>query len=194
MNVAVAIIKDEHRSIAAVLNGMLYLVGEIRGGHMEPDFLLMRAMLRYIEEFPDKLHQPKEDDYLYRAMRRRSAEAAALLDELEKEHVVGRGLTDGLIMALAAYEASGSAGFEAFEKAVNAYAEFHWSHMRKEEELALPMAEKTLTAADWEEIGKAFQSNQDPVVGVPVTREFRELFKKIVNLAPPPIGVGPAPQ
>ena len=63
--------------------------------------------------------------------------------------------------------------------------------LRKEEDLALPMAEKALTAEDWQAIDAAFQSNDDPIAGVQTAREFRELFKRIVNLAPPPIGVGP---
>lgn len=53
------------------------------------------------------------------------------------------------------------------------------------------MAEKALTAEDWQAIDAAFQSNDDPIAGVQTAREFRELFKRIVNLAPPPIGVGP---
>jgi ABC-type sugar transport system substrate-binding protein len=64
--------------------------------------------------------------------------------------------------------------------------------MRKEEDLVLPIAETALTADDWMTIDAAFASNDDPLVGIEATRESRELFRRIVNLAPPPIGVGPA--
>ena len=63
--------------------------------------------------------------------------------------------------------------------------------MRKEEDEVLPMASRSLTAADWEAIDAAFLSNSDPVVGVPASKEFRELFRRIVAIAPPPWGVGP---
>ncbi|HXH02123.1 MAG TPA: hemerythrin domain-containing protein [Candidatus Competibacteraceae bacterium] len=193
MPAAIGIIKDEHRSIAAVLHGLLYLVGEIRVGRMSPDFKLFTAMLHYIEAFPEKLHHPKEDEYLFRALRARRPEAASVLDALEAEHVRGRTLIEELATALRQYETSGAAGFEAFAQAVQAYAEFHWAHMRQEEDVVLPMAEAALMAEDWQAIDAAFQSHTDPIVGVPVSKEFRELFRRIVHLAPPPIGVGPAP-
>ena len=84
--------------------------------------------------------------------------------------------------------------FAAFDAAVTAYVDFHWAHMRKEEDLVLPVAEASLTADDWKTIDAAFASNEDPLVGIDATRESRELFRRIVNLAPPPIGVGPAPE
>ena len=191
MSEAIRVIKAEHRSIAAVLDGMLFLVGEIRKGRMRPDFELFKAMLHYIRAFPVKLHHPKEDQWLYRILRERRADAAQALDELETEHVQDRELVAGLADALDRYEKFGREAFDAFDNAVKDYAKFEWSHMRKEEEVILPMAEQALSADDWKAIDAAFRSNEDPIVGVRVTREFRELFKRIVNLAPPPIGVGP---
>jgi branched-chain amino acid transport system ATP-binding protein len=191
MSAAVTIIKDEHRSIAAVLHGLRYLVDEIGAGRMPPDFTLFSAMLRYIQEFPDKLHHPKEDDYLYRVLRQRNLAAATLLDELQAEHVLGRELTSDLVHALQDYQRKGREGLDEFDRTLQAYTEFHWSHMRKEEEQTLPLAEKALTAEDWKTIDAAFQSNNDPIIGIDVRREFRELFRHIANLAPPPIGVGP---
>ena len=41
---AIRIIHDEHRSIAAVLHGMLYLVRQIRDDRAKPNFELFRAM------------------------------------------------------------------------------------------------------------------------------------------------------
>ncbi len=81
---------------------------------------------------------------------------------------------------------------DALASAVSAYAEFQYAHMRKEEEAILPVAERSLQPADWSAIDAAFGSNADPLVGVPVQQEFRELFKKIVNLMPAPQGLGPA--
>jgi hypothetical protein len=51
---------------------------------------------------------------------------------------------------------------------------------------------KTLTAEDWEEIAAVFAGKDDPRFGPKPEHEFRDLFSRIVNLAPPPIGVGPA--
>ncbi len=187
---AIHIVLDEHRSIAAVLQGLRYLVGEIGAGRGEPDFTLLDAMLAYMEAFPERLHHPKEDDYLFPALRRRSPESRGVLDTLEHQHYEGRTLLATLHKALDDYRSS-SVSFDAFRQSVDAYAEFHWTHMRLEEDQVLPAARAKLTDNDWEEIDAAFDSNQDPLVGVDATRELRDLFRRIVTLAPPPIGVGP---
>ena len=46
------------------------------------------------------------------------------------------------------------------------------------------MAEKYLSAADWEEIDAAFLGHSDPMLGVRARAEFDSLFTRIVNLAP----------
>jgi hemerythrin-like domain-containing protein len=192
MSAAIKIIEDEHRSIAAVLQALTWLTAEIGAARMTPDFALLEATLRYIAAFPEKLHHPKEDQHIYARLRKLRPDAGALIDELETEHVRGRAYIVELASALNRYRNAGSVGLPAFDAAVRTYAEFQWQHMRKEEEIALPLALKTLTAEDWKVIDAAFLSNDDPLVGFEAGKETRALFSRIVNLAPPPIGVGPA--
>ncbi|SRR5713226_5400327 len=189
---ALQIIKDEHQSLAAVLHGLLYLTREIRDRGADPDFRLLHAMLDYIVAFPQKLHHPKEDQYLFKAIRERSANAAQLLDELEAEHVRGDDLIRSLQHALIGYENEGRDKAELFRKAVEDYADFNWRHMRREEDVVMPLAEQLLTEADWERIAAAFRQNDDPLFGIKPKDEFRRLFQRIVALAPPPLGVGPS--
>ncbi|MEP7183181.1 MAG: hemerythrin domain-containing protein [Betaproteobacteria bacterium] len=192
MQTAVAIIREEHRSFVAVLHGLLYLTREIRARRLDPDFALFDAIHRYIEAFPEKLHHPKEDAYVYARLREQCAEAEGIIAELEAEHVQGRVLIANLAAALDRYRRDGAAAFTAFDREVATYTDFHWTHMRKEEDVALPLAEAALTADDWQAIDAAFASNDDPLVGVTATRESHALFRRIVNPAPPPIGVGPS--
>jgi hemerythrin-like domain-containing protein len=63
-------------------------------------------------------------------------------------------------------------------------------HMRKEEELLFPLALELLTEGDWAAIDRAFEANRDPLAGSRDTRNFDKLFERIVELAPPPIGLG----
>ena len=188
---AVRIIRNEHRSLAAVLHGMVYLVREIRDRGARPDFALLGAMIYYIDTFPERLHHPKEDKYVFRLLRMRCAEAAPLLDRLEQEHRTGASKIRALEQALARFQQGGMPEFRAFAAAVDAYADFHWEHMRAEEKEVLPLAEKHLTAGDWEAIDAAFTDNSDPLFGAGAEQAYDQLFQRIVNLAPPPIGVGP---
>jgi len=189
---AITIIEDEHRAITAVVEGLRHLVAEVGAGRMAADHRLFGAMFHYIETFPEKLHHPKEDDYLFARLRARRPDAAPVLDALAREHVVGRERFAELKMLWERYRAD-PAAFASFADGVERYAHFHWRHMRKEEDEVLPLAAQALTAEDWAAIDAAFASNEDPVVGVPASRAFRELFKRIVTIAPPPWGVGPEP-
>ena len=90
------------------------------------------------------------------------------------------------------YQQGGAPEFPAFLTAVESYATFHWSHMKTEENEVLPLAEKHPTASDWDAIDAAFLGHTDPLLGVDASAKYDALFSRIVNTAPPPIGVGPA--
>jgi len=188
---AIDIILDEHRSLAAVLHGLLYLTRAIDSGKMAPDFKVFGAMVYYIDAFPERFHHPKEDEYLFKLLRLRDPEAAPLLDRLNAEHHAGEIRIRELEHALRRYEHGGADGFSGFAAAVESYAAFHWQHMRAEEEEVLPLARKYLTPDDWKQIDEAFAGNTDPLLGAKASSEYDALFRRIVHLAPPPIGVGP---
>lgn len=190
---AIRIIRDEHRAIAAILHGMLFLVRKIRDRGATPDFNLFGAMIYYIDAFPERFHHPKEDRYLFHVLRVRHPDSVSLLDRLEEEHRTGAYKIRALEQALARYQHGGVSEFPDFAKAVEDYAAFHWNHMRAEEDEVLPLAEKHLSAADWEGVDTAFLGHVDPMHGAGAEGEYQALFTRIVNLAPPPIGVGPAP-
>jgi hemerythrin-like domain-containing protein len=190
---AIRIIRDEHRAIAAILHGMLFLVRKIRDRGATPDFNLFGAMIYYIDAFPERFHHPKEDRYLFHVLRIRHPDSVSLLDRLEDEHRTGAYKIRALEQALARYQHGGVSEFPDFAKAVEDYAAFHWNHMRAEEDEVLPLAEKHLSAADWEGVDTAFLGHVDPMHGAGAEGEYQALFTRIVNLAPPPIGVGPAP-
>lgn len=191
LNSAIATIQDEHRSLSAVVHGLRYLIRETREHGAAPDFKLLWAMIYYIEAFPEKLHHPKEDEYLFRALARRTQAADEVIRDLRQQHIDGAAHVKALEQALGHYEAGVPDGFEMFANAVEKFAEETWKHMNLEEKVIIPLAKEHLTAQDWVEIGQAFAANGDPRFGTESDHEFRDLFSRIVNLAPPPIGVGP---
>ena len=86
LNTALTIILDEHRSMAAVTHGLRFLVREMREKGTEPDSKLLWAMLYYIDTFPQKLHHPKEEAYLFRRLKMRTRVADKAIMELEEQH------------------------------------------------------------------------------------------------------------
>ena len=187
---AIRILRDEHLALASVLYGLRWLVRRIRDEGAAPDFRLLHAILDYIAEFPEKLHHPKEDRYLFTAVAARDPRARALVAELEAEHEEGAALIRALQGALVAYAREGRAAMAAFVAAAEAYADFHARHMRKEEERLLPLAQRCLRDDDWARIDAAFRDNDNPLFGVKPKEQCEALFRRILELAPAPLGAG----
>lgn len=185
---ALDIIHDEHRALGAVLQAFGFVLDGIRDGRFEPDFALLAAMIEYITQVPDKLHHPKEDDYLFVKIRDRIPAAATLLDQLEAEHAEGARRTAALRGALVHYQGIGPAAFAEFEATARTYLEASWRHVSREETELLPLARTGLASEDWAEIDAAFEANRDPWSGP--AGEFRALFSRIVTMVPAPYGVG----
>ncbi len=184
------VIRDEHAALAAMLRSVLLLLGQYRQRGETPDFSLLRAMLFYIDEFPQRLHHPKESTLLFPKMRLRSDEALAVLDKLDREHEQGEWQIRYVERALLAFEILGESRRAPFEEALQRYVDFYLGHMRTEELEVLPLAERILTEADWDELDVEFLLNRDPLTGHAPTEEYSALFSRIVCLTPAPIGLG----
>jgi hemerythrin-like domain-containing protein len=180
---AIARIKDEHLALTSVLYGLRNAIRRIRA-HGAPDFRLLFALLDYIVEFPEQLHHPKEDEYLFRALGKRCANARPFLAELTAEHVRGQRLIATLRDALVQYSRTDDAAFGPFAAAVEDYVAFHGQHMSKEEDTLLPLAQRHLTPDDWATIDAAFRANDNPLAGFKPKAHVELLFSHILALMP----------
>ncbi|HEY6966290.1 MAG TPA: hemerythrin domain-containing protein [Burkholderiales bacterium] len=189
MQKAIGIIYDEHRSISAVLSALRALARMAGEGQLKPDFTVFRAMIYYIDAFPERMHHPKEDAYLFAHLERRDPDARALIAELKAEHVEGAKLVRDLEQTMLAYEQTWPKGAGRFNAAVEAYSQFHWNHMRREEHDVIPRAERALKAEDWADIEAAFAGNTDPIADLR-SSDFNTLYQRILTLAPAPVGLG----
>jgi nucleotide-binding universal stress UspA family protein/hemerythrin-like domain-containing protein len=184
-------IRDEHRSVAAVIHGLDFVARQARDERAPTSFPLLRAMLHYIVEFPEKLHHPKEEKYLFRKLRARTSEFDATLDELERQHVEGHEIVADLARSIDAYEADPRGGRAGFVAAVGRFSTSQMQHMALETKVIIPAARTHLTAEDWAEIGAAFASNGDPRFSVDNDDEFRQLFTRIINVVEPQVSGAP---
>ncbi len=186
------IIRDEHQALAAVLRSMKMLLAEHRRRGTLPDFQVLRAMLFYVDEFPERLHHTKESRLLFPMIRGRSTEAADVLDRLDAEHTRGEAAIRELEHALLGFEMMGEPRRAAFERQLETYVDHYLEHMRTEETQILPLAQKVLDDADWRELDAAFQANRDPLTGHTPEADYAGVFTHIVNTLPAPWGLGPA--
>ena len=184
------VILDEHSALSAVLRSIALLLAEHRRRATLPDFAVLRAMLFYIDEFPEQRHHPKESDLLFPRLARVAPELMPVIRRLEAEHMQGESRVRALQHLLLAWELIGESRRPAFSQAVDEYVRFYLDHMRVEETELLPVAERKLTQADWDEIGRAFEADRDPLAGGQRDPNYDRLFTRIVRSAPAPIGVG----
>ena len=184
------IIRDEHSALSAMLRSILLLLAEHRRQGTLPDFAALRAMLFYVDEFPEKRHHRKESELLFPKLRARTPISRELLDRLDDDHARGERKIREVEHALLAFEMLGEARRQAFEQAVERYVDFYLAHMALEEREILPLAEKVLTQEDWQDLDEAFSANRDPLTGCEPEPDYGALFTRIVNAVPAPIGLG----
>lgn len=190
-HLSMQIIHDEHNALAALLKSLTMMIE--RGPEDDPEdfFDVLRAMLFYIGEFPERLHHTKETELLFPPIRRAAPELHATLDRLEADHAKGEPAVRELQHLLLAWQLLGQSRRLTFEAAAKRYLTFYTAHMRIEETEVIPAAQKLLTEDDWGKLDAAFATNCDPLTGkYPRDPMYDRLFTHIVMRAPAPIGLG----
>jgi branched-chain amino acid transport system ATP-binding protein len=84
MSKVLDIIRNEHRSIRIVLDGLLYLAQNAKSSGSAVDARVFRALLHYLETYAERLHHPKEDQYLFAAMRQYGPRVDSVIADLER--------------------------------------------------------------------------------------------------------------
>lgn len=191
------VIRDEHASLAAMLQSLAMMVRMGPGDERRNYFDVVRAMLFYIDEIPEKQHHPIESSLLFPRVAARDTGVREVIARLDREHARGEATVRRLQHELLAWELLGDTCRERFETSLTLYLRFYEEHMRLEEEVVLPAAERCFGENDWRELDQAFAKNHDPLgrllAGSSVSTlepVYQELFSRIVRLAPPPIGLG----
>lgn len=187
---AYEVIRDEHQALATVLRTLSMMLAQARRDQAQPDFAVLRAMLFYIDEFPERLHHTKESLLLFPKVRSRCPELAPVLDRLDAEHHHGEAQIRELQHQLLAFEMMGEARRDEFEQAVGRYVEGYMKHMSVEEHQILPVARERLSDADWAELDAAFHANQDPLTGRAPAAVYQPLFHTILSALKAPLGLG----
>jgi hemerythrin-like domain-containing protein len=181
---AIALIKHEHRSLARMLGAIQLMVAHYRHDGTERDFELFDAMLRYIENVPNLLHHPKEDNVLFSPLLRYTASEKRLVYELETEHETGGRRLVSLRRSFHAFRNGVANGPILLTAAADEFTEFYRAHMQKEERQLLPLAVARLTAGEWQRVESAFGDKSDPLYGADIADDYQQLYQCIIELSP----------
>ena len=184
MRSALSIIDAEHRGYATVLRALMRHLEPVRARREAPNHDLFATILAYADTFMERFHHPKEDEHLFRAVRGRTDEADAVLQELQHDHARGPSELRGLREALARARNGIAADINAFAHRLERYVVDQEAHMRTETDVVLPVARRVLTATDWQTIDHAFRGHSDPFFGTGQGRSG-SLFTSMYGFAPP---------
>ena len=190
---SIRIILDEHAALVATLQSLRVMVE--RGPGDEPDkfFEVLRAMLFYIDEFPGRDHDYKESELLFPPVARLAPHLKGVIARMEHDHAYAEAAVRELLHLLMAWELLGETRRATFEQSASHYVEFFLDHLRLEEQVIIPEAQKVLTDADWKALDAAFATHCDPLTGkYPRDAGYDRLYARIVMKAPAPIALAPA--
>lgn len=180
MHTSLDIIRKEHAAVSAVLKLLLRMATLGHGDTPERYFDVLRAVLFYIGEFPEKLHHPRESTLLFPAIAQARPELRTVIERLEQEHESGEARVRELQHLLLGWELLGEGRRAAFVQAARDYVEFYLAHMKAEENEILGPALELLTDQEWTALDAAFESNPVPLAEVGRDPRFDRLYARIV--------------
>ena len=187
---SIQIINQEHATISAMLYSIEMMEKRGPKNNRALYFEVLRSMLFYIDEFPEKQHHPKENLYLFPPVLKKAPELRETLEQLELDHQVGEYRIRELQHLLMRWEILGDDFREDFRLAAKKYYDFYLHHLQLENSVIIPMALRVLDEDEWLEMDAAFEANSDPWLGHSDHALYQNLFTKITNHAPAPIGLG----
>ena len=159
------IIKHQHRASASVLFALRALSRNALRSGKPPDFAWLGTLLGYVDRFPERLHNPNEDAYLFRVLLRREPGMARTVARLRRDHAASTGYANRLREAVANWERGDPRAGPHAADVANDFAHFNWQHAHFEEREILPAAKAAFTEAEWRELERAFTATADPLAG-----------------------------
>ena len=146
----------------------------------EIDCALIGSVVDYLRSYGEDCHHPKEDR-IFRALRRRSPEAAKGVGDLEQKHDEMAQATEALARELDAAQASEArANRLKLKTPLTEFLAAYRRHLDLEEENLFPAALRELTEGDWEEIEFDTFDRKDPLFSDSVEQRFDRLREHIL--------------
>lgn len=187
---ALSIIREEHAAVSALLRSLRLLADKGPGEQRARFFETLRAMLFYLDEFPERRHHPNESNLLFPMLLRSAPELQPVIEKLQADHLAGEHRVRELQHMLVGWEFLGESRRAGFVAALNEYVRLYLQHMQVEESHLLPQAAKLLDAAQHAQLDAAFAAARDPLAAGPREPAYEALFDRIVQQAPSPVGLG----
>ncbi len=181
MHDIMTLLRQEHSNIRQLLEILDHEVAKFDRGE-DPDYAIIESIVDYFQSFPDLYHHPKED-LVFRRLCQRDAAAAAAVGDLQREHEDLAARTRAFASGVRAVLDEAQVPRQSLRTWAREFIDGQRAHMRGEERLFFPAAQRCLTAEDWADIKQQMTDHEDPLFGAGVGRRYEALHRDLVTWA-----------
>lgn len=144
------------------------------------DIGILNEAMRYMINYGDKIHHAKED-LMFDRLREVSPQTSEMVDAIAAEHedIIRKG-SDFHELIKAVEDGDFVLRDEIVRKG-SEYVQMLYAHMRKEEEDILSRARELLSADDFDDVNREFDSSEDPLFGEMIQKQYSDLYNHILR-------------
>lgn len=166
------ILSSEHRVIEVVLSCLEKITAEANeSGKLDVDSA--NQALDVIRTFADKCHHGKEENHLFSTLVKKGLpQEDGPIGQMLSEHALGRELVLAMSENVAEAANGGSDAIWKFTDSAQRYISLLSAHIRKEDEVLFPMADKVLSEEDQNELMRAFEVVESDHMGTGTHQKY----------------------
>lgn len=158
-------LKAEHEKILILL-GILERICAWHEAKRDINPFYLGQAIEFMKIFVDKFHHGKEEDLLFPAMQKAGVRREpGPIGELMIDHIKGRSLARDMNLAAVRYKKYDQGASARFIESAKSYISLLIEHIRKEDEIYFPMAEKALSEMQKKELLGSFEEFEKTETG-----------------------------
>lgn len=170
-------IHADHVNMSRILDVIEQEVDRARDEEM-PDLELLEDAMRYMTNYSDLVHHPKEDS-MFAKLLQKEPDVAGEVDVLQQEHETLTRLGGEFLEIIKAAEFGDFVLRNDVIKRGTEYVEMLRSHMDAEEVGLIKRARAALTSEDLEKINAEYASAHDPLMEDSLRSEYAALYRSL---------------
>ncbi len=166
-------LRNEHRYFQSLLDICRDHIDRLAAGS-DTDLDVLEDALRYLAEYPEDYHHPRED-LLFDRLRSVDRSSGPILDKLLSGHDTIHTDSNDLHHLVMRLNNGETLDRSLLAAKLARFVDGYETHMRDENEVVFTRAEQELDPEDWENLDAALEHVEDPLFGTRVRRRYRRL-------------------
>ncbi len=168
----------EHEMIERAMEALRRSLADLEQTIAQP--LQMKRAIDFLLEFGDKIHNRKEEEFLFPRMQQRGIPMeGGPIGVMLMEHDAERKLLQRMLAALPALAGADAGVRQQFRNEGEEYLKVRAEHIWKENDILYPMARKVLQPADADDLLTTFRTIDRETYGSDSAEKFRRMVEEV---------------